>query len=148
MVADKPAATWRDLQPVFRAAQERGKLDPTLPYAQFTKQVSNATRSLMRRLTGVTGAAAGALLRMQDAGEITLPELQGGRPRWSAMWKKEKPAANGRAQIAVEDRMRASMLKRLAAGKRVSAATLRSAYKNQHWKGSPDELTEQINEAL
>jgi hypothetical protein len=104
----------------------------------------------MRTLTGVTEAAAKALLKMQDAGEITLPELQGGRPRWSAMWKKEKPAANGRAQIIVEDRMRASMLKRLAASEKVSAATLRSAYKNQHWnaKGSPDELTEHINEAL
>lgn len=150
MAADKPAATWRDLQPVLRAAQAGGKLDPTLPYTQFTKQVSNATRSLMRTLTAVTEAAAKALLKMQDAGEITLPELQGGRPRWSAMWKKEKPAANGRAQIIVENRMRASMLKRLAAGEKVSAAKLRSAYKNQHWnaKGSPDELTEHINEAL
>ena len=78
MTADKPTTAWRDVQPVLRAASKRGKLDPKLPYTQFTKQVSNATRSLMRKLTGVIEAAAGALLRMQDAAEITMPELQRG----------------------------------------------------------------------
>ena len=146
----KPVATWRDAQPVLRKAKENGKLSPSLPYTQFTKQVSNATRSLRRRLSGVTEAAAGALLRMQNAGEITLPELQGGRPRWSPHWRSTAPAAGGRAQAAVEGRMRSSLLERLAGGQKVSAATLRMAYKNQHWaaKGSPDELTEAINEAL
>ena len=150
MPAEKATATWRDVQPVLRKAITKGRLGPTLSYVQFTKQVANATRTLMRTHTGVTDAAAAALTRMQEAGEISLPLPQGGRPRWMPKWKKTPPAAGHRAQTAVEDRMRASLLTRLAAGERVTAAALRSAYKNQHWKakGNPDELTEAINQAL
>ena len=146
----KPAATWRDALPVLRAAIKRGKLDPTLQYRQFAKQISSATRSLMRRFSGVPDAAAEALLKMQSAQEIVLPEVEGGRPRWSPRWRKVSPSADGRAQAQVEERMRQSLTKRLAAGERVTAAGLRSSYKNQHWiaKGNPDELTEKIDEAL
>ena len=123
------------------------KLDPTRGKELFDLQLSNCTRTLRRKLTGVTGAAATALQRLSAHGEIDLSQLKGGRPRWGA-WEAKPKGRTAAAQV--EERMRVWLDTQLIAGNYTDANRLRSAYHKQHWKagGMPDELTSAINAAL